>query len=93
MADLIELSTPPKYRGKGLEFRDWTLDAEAVQSNCRKIAESLPGENIRKVMPDGRAYEVSPDEVFHNSKYTITALGKIVSGHREYMRALNGARP
>lgn len=92
MAALIELSTPERLKAKGLEFKDWTLDAESIQSNCRAIAATLAKENIFKNI-GGRQVDLSPADVFETSKHTIIELGKIVSGHDAYMRELGAGKP
>lgn len=93
MAELIELSTPERYVAKGKSFRDWTLDVQSIQDNCKRIAGSLSNEDIYFVSGTGSRRAPTPAEVLDQSKGAIGELGKIVTSHRGYMDGLGGGRP
>jgi hypothetical protein len=93
MATLIELSTPERYAAKGKQFRDWTLDVFSLQDNAKRIADEMNKDGKLYRERSGRQRQIGPNDVLEGSKASVTELGAIVRGHKEFMSGLNGVRP
>lgn len=87
MADFIELKTPDRYAAKGFRFGDYTLDVQSIHDNCKRIADDI----ARDGSPETRRR--MQGEVLKNTGSIIIELGKVVVGHREYIKGLSGTKP